>query len=65
MDSSSRVMFYFEYLHYENFFFFKVWETELLPREVLDLLETKGYNVVSTTGIGQTYVVTLRKPLND
>ena len=45
--------------------FLQVWETELLPREVLDLLETKGYNVVSTTGIGQTYVVTLRKPLND
>ena len=48
----------------ENGQFFKVWETELLPREVLDLLETKGYNVVSTTGIGQTYVVTLQKPLN-
>ena len=48
----------------ENGQFFKVWETLLLPREVLDLLEQKGYNVVSTTGIGQTYVVTLQKPLN-
>ena len=41
----------------------QVWETKLLPREVLDLLELKGFNVVSTTGIGQTYVVTLQKPL--
>ena len=44
--------------------FFKVWETLLLPRQVLDLLEEKGYNVVSTTGIGQTFAVTLQKPLN-
>ena len=44
--------------------FFKVWETLLLPREVLDILEQKGFSVVSTTGIGQTFVVTLQKPLN-
>ena len=46
----------------ENGQFFKVWETQLLPREVLDLLETQGYSVVSTTGIGQTFVVTMHKP---
>jgi len=45
--------------------FFKIWETKLLPREVLDLLEIRGYKIVSTTGIGQTYVVALQKPLEN
>jgi len=47
----------------ENGQFFKVWETQLLPRQVLDRLEQVGYLVVQTTGIGQTFAVTLRKPL--
>ena len=51
------------YLFFYHLLLQQVWETKLLPREVLDLLELKGFNVVSTTGIGQTYVVTLQKPL--
>ena len=51
------------YLFFHHLLLQQVWETKLLPREVLDLLELKGFNVVSTTGIGQTYVVTLHKPL--
>jgi len=47
----------------ENGQFFEVWETELLPRQVLDLLEEKGYRLVQTTGVGQTFVATLFKPL--
>ena len=39
----------------------QVWETKLVPRQVLDKLETLGYSVVTTTGIGQTFVVTLHK----
>jgi len=46
----------------ENGQFFSVWETELLPRQVLDKLELKGYTVVQSTGIGQTFTVTLHKP---
>ena len=49
----------------ENGQFFKVWETKLLPREVLNLLEMKGYFVVNTTGIGQTFAVTLHKPISN
>jgi len=44
--------------------FFTVWETPLLPREVLDLAELKGYSVEQTTGIGQTFAITLHKALD-
>ena len=43
--------------------FFKVWESKLVPRQVLNKLEAIGYSVVTTTGIGQTFVVTLHKPV--
>ena len=45
------------------FCYLKVWESKLVPRQVLDKLEAIGYSVVTTTGIGQTFVVTLHKPL--
>ncbi|KAK4312564.1 hypothetical protein Pmani_016029 [Petrolisthes manimaculis] len=35
--------------------------TKLLPRQVLNLLEVKGWKVVSSTGIGQTCVWTLHQ----
>jgi len=41
---------------------FTIWETKLLPRVVLDLLELKGYKLVSTSGVGQTFVTTMFKP---
>eukprot|EP00088_Acartia_fossae_P015671 TRINITY_DN18625_c0_g1_i3.p1 TRINITY_DN18625_c0_g1~~TRINITY_DN18625_c0_g1_i3.p1 ORF type:complete len:106 (-),score=4.74 TRINITY_DN18625_c0_g1_i3:223-501(-) len=46
----------------ENGQLFSIWETKLLPRDVLNKLELKGYKVVSTSGIGQTFVITLFKP---
>lgn len=35
--------------------------TGLAPQQVLNLLEKEGWRVVSTTGVGQTYVWTLHK----
>jgi len=42
---------------------FSIWETNLLPRQVLDKLEIKGYKVISTSGVGQTFVITLHKQM--
>ena len=42
--------------------FSSYWVTDLLPREVLNLLSSRGYKVISTTGVGQTFVATLFKP---
>lgn len=36
------------------------YQTALVPRVVLDMLEEKGWEVISSTGIGQTCVWTLR-----
>ena len=36
----------------------QVWETKLVPRQVLDKLETLDYSVVTTTGIGQVNLAT-------
>lgn len=41
------------------------WVTQLKPRRVLDLLDGRGYKLVGTTGIGQTYVATLYKEEED
>ncbi len=40
---------------------FSYWQTELKPRQVLDRLAAKGYRLVSSTGVGQTFVATLFK----
>lgn len=37
------------------------YRTKLMPRLVLDLLEEKGWKVVTCTGIGQTCLWTLHK----
>ena len=37
------------------------WLTDLNPRVCLNLLADEGYRVVDTTGVGQTFVVTLFK----
>lgn len=37
------------------------WQTDLSPRVVLNLLESKGFVLIGTTGIGQTYVATLHR----
>ncbi|TRY63481.1 hypothetical protein TCAL_00365 [Tigriopus californicus] len=37
------------------------WRTELPPRGVVNRLAAQGFRVVSTTGVGQTFVVTLFK----
>jgi len=42
----------------------KEWVVPLPPRKVLNKLETLGYAVIGTTGIGQTAIWTLHKPEN-
>ncbi len=37
------------------------WETDLLPRVVLERLHSRGFRLLHTTGIGQTFVATLLK----
>ena len=39
----------------------KEWVVASPPRKVLNKLETLGYKVVGTTGIGQTAIWTLHK----
>ena len=50
---------------YEISFFFisKEWLVSDPPRAVLNRLEELGYSVIGTTGIGQTAIWTLHKPL--
>ena len=48
-------------ISYFLFLFSASWQTDLSPRIVLNLLESRGYLVIGTTGIGQTYVATLHK----
>ncbi len=38
-----------------------IWQSKLSIREVMNKLDEKGYQVVSTAGIGQTFVATMYK----
>jgi len=42
-------------------FFSPFWQTNLRPRLVLERLFRRGYRLLHTTGIGQTFVATLFK----
>ena len=51
------------FYHFFHILPFQVWTTPLLPRQVLDKLELRDYTVTTTTGIGQTFVICLNKPI--
>ncbi|XP_076048710.1 GTP cyclohydrolase 1 feedback regulatory protein-like isoform X1 [Oratosquilla oratoria] len=40
---------------------FEVYRTPLLPREVLNRLEKKGWKVIAVTGVGETCIWTLHR----
>ncbi len=41
------------------------WRTDLVPRVCLNRLEKRGYHVTSMTGVGQTCIWTLFRPLTE
>ncbi len=60
-QTSTKVCFNYLYIAYCS----REWRTDLVPRVCLNRLEKRGYHVTSMTGVGQTCIWTLFRPLSE